>query len=153
MAKEQSNRYFRKDIPLLAPEDPRRALRPRYSRFEPYRKKEMEQSQIVLDVQLSGTGKGLLRGKREFAYHVMSLMVKKEYGDVQKALQEMVASDAEWEHKPFIKEVNGEIKQIVPFTDQVQTFAGGFQSTPAEEVKTKEGEPTKVSFEWRTNLY
>ena len=94
-----------------------------------------------------------MRGNRSFAYHVMALMVRKEYGNIPRAMEDMIAVAAEWEHKPFIKEVEGEIRQVVPFSDKVKVFAGGFQSTPAELVDAKDDEPQKVAFEWRTNLY
>lgn len=155
MKQEHVNQFFRKDIPLIAPEDPRRVLRLRRSQFEKHRSKE----QVLMSEQQATPFAGekdrfqLLRGKRQFAYHVMALMVKKEYGNIPKAMESMIAVAAKWEHKPFIEEVDGEIKQVVPFSNQSSGFEGGFQSTPAERVESKSGEPEKVSFEWRTNLY
>jgi hypothetical protein len=147
------NRYFRIDIPLVAPEEGSK-LAPRLSSFQPLREESIEQNQEQIKRAFDAKDFGQLRGKREFAYHVMALMVKKEYGNIRHAIDQMVAVDAQWEHKPFLKEVDGEIKQVVPFSTDTATFSGGFHTAPAEEVVAKEdGAPKKVAFEWRTNLY
>ena len=151
--KEHVNRYFRTDIPLLAPEDRRRELRPRKSGFERYRVPEIKRGKKQASIQFDTTTYDLTRGNRQFAYHVMALMVKKFYGDINAAMEEMIAVEAEWEHTPFLKEVDGEVKQIVPFSNLTKTFGSGFHTAPAEAVETKEGEPEKVAFEWKTNLY
>jgi len=147
------NRYFRIDIPLVAPEEGSK-LCPRSSSFAPLRQEAVEQNEEEIKRAFDAQSFGQLRGKREFAYHVMALMVKKEYGDIRNAIDQMVAVDAQWEHKPFLKEVDGEIKQVVPFSTKMSTFSGGFHTAPAEEVVAKDdGKPKKVAFEWRTNLY
>lgn len=151
--KEHVNRYFRSDIPLHAPEDSRRELRLRKSGFERHRLPAIKRGEQQSSIQFDTTNYDLMRGKRQFAYHVMALMVKKFYGDINAAMEEMIAVEAEWEHEPFLKEVDGEVKQVVPFSDVSKTFGSGFHSAPAEVVETKEGEPEKVAFEWRTNLY
>ena len=153
MASRPMNRYFRTDVPLVVPEGDPRALRPRTSGFWAHRTQDMafqeEQSQQLLNRD----GVDRLRGNRSFAYHVMALMVKKDYGNIPRAMEDMIVVAAEWEHKSFIQEIDGEPKQVVPFTENSQSFAGGFQSTPAELVESKDDEPEKVAFEWRTNLY
>ena len=146
------NRYFRTDIPLLAPEEGSQ-LRLRTSSFAPHREASVEHNTEQVKMVFDSQKFGQLRGKREFAYHVMALMVRKNYGNIKHALEQMVAVDASWEHKPFLKEVEGEIKQIVPFSTKTATFSGGFHTAPAEEVATEDDGPKKVSFEWRTNLY
>ena len=146
------NRYFRTDIPLIAPEEGSK-LQLRSSSFEGHRQRSVDQNAKQVETAFDGQTYGKLRGKREFAYHVMALMVKKNYGDIKQALEQMVAVEAEWEHKPFLKEVDGEVKQVVPFSTKVSAFAGGFHTAPAEEVETEDEGPTKVAFEWRTNLY
>ena len=146
------HRYFRIDIPLVAPDEGSQLLL-RRSFFAPIREESVEQNKGQTDMAFASQEFDQLRGKREFAYHVMSLMVQKNYGNIKHALEQMVAVDAEWEHKPFIKEINGEYKQIVPFSTKTATFAGGFQTAPAEEVDTEDDGPKKVAFEWRTNLY
>ena len=150
--KEHVNRYFRTDIPLVAPEDPRRELRQRQSGFEKIRVPEITKGKKQSSIRFDTTNYDRMRGNRQFAYHVMALMVKKEYGDINAAMEEMIAVEAEWEHKPFLQDVDGEVKQVVPFSNLTKAF-GGFHTAPAEAVETKEGEPEKVSFEWRTNLY
>jgi len=146
------NRYFRTDIPLVAPEEGSQ-LQLRTSSFAPLREASVAQNKETTRVAFSSQKFDRLRGKREFAYHVMALMVKKNYGNIKQALEQMVAVDAEWEHKPFIREVDGEYKQVVPFSTRTATFAGGFETAPAEEVETDDDGPKKVAFEWRTNLY
>ena len=153
MKERPVNRYFRTDIPLVAPEDGNQELKPRSSQFLERRHQDIQHQETRTQILLGRDGVDLLRGKRSFAYHVMALMVKKEYGDIPKAMEDMIAVAAEWEHPPFIKEVDGEICQIVPFSEKASSFSGGFQSTPAEALDKKEDEPQKVAFEWRTNLY
>lgn len=153
MKKEHVNRYFRKDIPLIAPEDSRRELRPRPSKFAEFREEEVAHGKRQKQIMFETQNYDLMRGNRQFAYHVMALMVKKEYGDINAAMEEMIAVEAEWEHKPFLQEIDGEVRQVVPFSNLTKTFSGGFQTAPAEVVEAKEGEPEKVAFEWRTNLY
>ena len=153
MAERPMNRYFRTDIPLVVGDDAEGHLIPRISGFWPRREQESLVAGERNHPYLNRQGVDRLRGNRSFAYHVMALMVRKEYGNIPRAMEDMIAVAAEWEHKPFIKEVEGEIRQVVPFSDKVKVFAGGFQSTPAELVDAKDDEPQKVAFEWRTNLY
>ena len=147
------NRYFRSDIPLLAPEDPKRELRPRQSGFERFRVSGVKRGKRQVEMCFDSSSYDLMRGDRQFAYHVMALMVKKNYGDINAAMEEMVAVEAEWEHKPFLKEVDGEVRQIVPFTEQTKKTFGDGLSSPAEIIEAKEGESEKVAFERSTNLY
>jgi hypothetical protein len=152
--KQHVNRYFRSDIPLVAPEDSKRELRSRESGFEKFRLSGVKRGKKQVKIFFDSSSYDLIRGKREFAYHVMALMVKKNYGDINAAMEEMIAVEAEWEHKPFLKEVDGEVRQVVPFSELTsKTFGDGFHSTPAEVVQAKEGENEKVAFEWSTNLY
>ncbi len=153
MKERPVNRYFRTDIPLVAPEDSRNELKPRNSQFWGHRKKAIQHQEDRGSLLLNREGVDRLRGNRSFAYHVMALMVKKDYGNIPRAMEDMIAVTAEWEHRPFIKEVDGEIRQVVPFSEKAMTFSGGFQSTPAEALDSKPDEPEKVAFEWRTNLY
>ena len=146
------NRYFRADIPFIAPEDGSKLLL-RKSSFSNQREEEIEHNHEQVVTAFDSQVFNQLRGKREFAYHVMALMVPKNYGNIKAALSEMVAVEAEWEHKPFIREIDGEFKQVVPFSTHTSSFGGGFETTPAEEVQTEDDGPTKVAFEWRTNLY
>jgi len=147
------NRYFRTDIPLVVSDEAEGHLTQRTSGFWPRREDESAQASERHMVLLNRKDVARLRGNRSFAYHVMALMVKKEYGNISRAMDDMMAVPAEWVHKPFIQEVDGEIKQVVPFSKKAQVFAGGFQSTPAELQDTKDDEPQKVAFEWKTNLY
>ena len=153
MSSRPINRYFRTDVPLVVPEGDPRTLRPRTSGFWVHRTQDIEFQEEQSQQLLSREGVDRLRGNRSFAYHVMALMVKKEYGNIPRAMEDMIVVAAEWEHKPFIQEVDGEPTQVIPFTEKTQSFAGGFQSTPAELVDSTENEPEKVAFEWRTNLY
>ncbi len=153
MKERPMNRYFRTDIPLVVSDEAGGELSQRTSGFWPRRELEAQDASERHKLLLNRQDVELLRGKRSFAYHVMALMVRKEYGDISRAMDDMIAVAAEWEHKPFIKEVKGEIRQVVPFSNKAQVFAGGFQSTPAELVDAKDDEPQKVAFEWRTNLY
>ena len=153
MAERPMNRYFRTDIPLVVSDGAEGHLIPRISGFWPRRERDAlvagERNRIYLNRQ----DVDRLRGKRSFAYHVMALMVRKEYGNIPRAMEDMIVVAAEWEHKPFIQEVDGEIHQVVPFSEKAKVFSGGFQSTPAELLESKDDEPEKVAFEWRTNLY
>ncbi len=153
MKERPMNRYFRTDIPLVVSDEAEGHLVQHTSDFWPRRQSESQQATERHTLLLNRQDVDRLRGKRSFSYHVMALMVRKEYGDISRAMDDMIAVGAEWEHKPFIQEVDGEPKQVVPFSKKAQVFSGGFQSTPAELVDAKDDEPQKVAFEWRTNLY
>ena len=101
------NRYFNAKIPLEAPEEGAQ-LRPRRSVFQEVNSGSQALSQEVLESVFDGDRNSKLVGKRQFSYHVMALMVRKEYGNVQAALEQMIASDAVTEFEPFIIEKDGE---------------------------------------------
>ena len=147
----ETNRYFRTDIPLIAP-DGLGELRPRISGFAPYTAETAERIARLTTLKLGTDRLAILRGNRQFGYHSLSLMVKKEYGDVQAALEEMVAVDVEWKHGPFITFKDGEY-HTEPFIPERTKLGGGIVSTPAEVVESKNDEPEKVAFSWSTTLY
>lgn len=147
----ETNRYFRTDIPLIAPEG-QGELRPRTSGFEPFVEESAARVSEMTKKHLGDDRMSVVRGPREFGYHAMSLMVKKEYGDVQSALEEMVAVDIEWKHDAFITFKDGEYHSE-PFIEQTTLLEGGIMSTPAEVVDSGSEENEKVAFSWSTTLY
>jgi hypothetical protein len=101
------NRYFNAKIPLEAPEEGS-ILRAQDSAFKEINKEGQHLSEEVLQSVFDGDRKSKLVGERQFSYHVMALMVRKEYGNVQAALEQMIVSDAVTEFEPFVIEKDGE---------------------------------------------
>ena len=96
------NRYFLTDIPLVVSDDAEEHLIPRTSGFWPRREREALVADERNRLYLNRQDVELLRGKRSFAYHVMALMVRKEYGNISSdGRHDYVA--AEWEHNPLFR--------------------------------------------------
>ena len=100
-ASRETNRYFHPDIPLHAPHD-KGELPARSTLFDQTHQDmqwfgEKIARHVYEDIEYS-----VLRGKRTFAYPIMALLVRKDYGDIDAALAEQVLSEEESIHEPFV---------------------------------------------------
>jgi|GEM_PF-2611326 len=100
-ASRETNRYFHPDIPLRAPADGYE-LPPRSTTFDQNHKDILWFGGKMARHTYENFEFGVLRGKRLFAYPIMPLLVRKEYGDIDAALADQVFCDEETIHEPFI---------------------------------------------------
>lgn len=107
-ASRETNRYFHPDIPLHAP-NTGYELPPRSKTFDQNHKDTLWFGAHVARHMYEDFEFGILRGKRQFAYPVMALLVRKDYGDIDAALEAQVLCTDETIHEPFVtQEENGE---------------------------------------------
>ena len=99
----ENNRYFLPNVPLQAPQGDY-GFRHHRSPFAAQVEFNQSQSDLFEDPLLNADHVDLLRGKRQFAYHVMALQVRKEQGDVRAAMENKVVVDIRTEYDPFIVE-------------------------------------------------
>ena len=100
-ASRETNRYFHPDIPLHPPTD-KGELPSRSTLFDQSHQETLWFGQKVARHIFEDTEYTVLRGKRMFAYPAMALLVRKDYGDIDAALEEQVLCEEETVHEPFI---------------------------------------------------
>ena len=126
------NIYFDRKIPLYAPEDGFE-IRKRRNLFTQAVHENTSRYEVIAENHFEGTAACKTRGKRSFAYPVMSLMIRKEYGDVKAAMEEMIGADYNVEFKPF----------IVKEGDEYVCLGGPKNRNPFGGQQSKEYDPTK----------
>ena len=102
-ASRETQRYFHPDIPLHAPKTGY-DLPPRSTIFDKNHKETLWFGEKVARHVYEDFEFGILRGKRQFAHPIMALLVRKDYGDIDAALEEQVVCDDETVHAPFVIE-------------------------------------------------
>ena len=106
---------------------------------------------------------GVLRGKRQFAYPIMPLLVKKEYGDIDAALEEQVLASEETVHDSFItKQEDGSYfcpLQIAVYNPLAQakfeqkTYDPNSEKSAGQQLVTGRAEKQGDIFEWRSTMH
>ena len=157
----ETNRYFHPDIPLRAPQNGYRL---------PGRSPLFDQSHVdakwfgaeMADNIYEGSERGKLMGKKRFAYPVMALLVRKEYGDIDAALQDLVMSEEETVHEPFVTK-QGDDFYCPPQQALINPFAGSAMEQKTYDPSKNEsiskqlvaGRAEKEGdiFEWRSTAY
>ena len=151
------NRYFDKKIPLRVPEGSPEIL-PQPSRLGKTHSKVVRLISPSRDCRFEGKTESINRGKRKFAYPIISLMLRKEYGDVEAALEQKVAADFHVEYDAFIVKEDGEYRCLAgparnPFS---VTEAKVFDPTKKESIGKQLSVGKAVNkgdiFEWSTTL-
>ena len=96
----ENNRYFLASQPLIAPIHGYK-IEPLTPIFSYQRQKNYDQTTKnykfpMLKLQVC------VRGKRMFAYHIMALQLRKEYGNIKEAFRKRLVGDYEEKYKPFV---------------------------------------------------
>lgn len=155
----EMNRYFDPRTPLKAPESGY-VIQPLPFVFEKSHAESKFLAKESSETPFEDYRLSIVRGKRQFSYPVMSLLVKKDYGPVKEAMEEMIAIDCDTEHKPFIVKDGDEYKCIGgpqdanPFkTEQAKMYDPKKSDTIAEQLSAGKAAEKGDVFEWRTNMY
>ena len=101
----ENNRYFLATVPLEAPEGDY-GIHYKRSPFADQVDINTAQTNQFEAPVLNTDKVGMLRGNRQFAYHVMALQVRKEYGDILAAMENKVVADIVAEYDPFVVEAS-----------------------------------------------
>jgi hypothetical protein len=161
-ASRETNRYFHPDIPLHAPKDGYE-LPPRTTTFDQNHKEilwfggEMARH-IYEDFEF-----GVLRGKRQFAYPIMALLVRKNYGDIDAALEAQVLCDEETLHESFVtQDDEGEfycppqqalINPLAKSKLEQKTYDPSNQESAGQQLTIGRAEKEGDIFEWRSTMH
>lgn len=157
--KEQQNRLFHRDITLKAPEYGYELL-PQDEMGQRFR--EAVESVLVqeIDSPIDAIHETKLkRGRNGLSYPLMALMIKKNYGDVASAMQQMVVSDMSVTHGPIINKVGEEEYKCehVPGSAGLKTNESTFdpenEETIGDQLSVGKAVNPGDSFYWSTTMY
>ena len=154
------NKYFDSRYPPSVPETGFE-MKPGKALFKGPLQDAVKLAQETNDSAFEDCRLSVVRGKRQFAYPVMALMVNKDMGPVQEAMEEMLAVDIDTEHKPFVVETGeGEYECLGgpgsanPFkTERAPTYDPSKSETISEQLSAGKAAEKGDVFEWRTNLF
>lgn len=161
-ANRETNRYFHPDIPLHAPKTGYE-LPPRSTTFDRNHQEVLWFGGKMARHIFEDFEFGVLRGKRQFAYPIMPLLVKKEYGDIDAALEEQVLASEETVHDSFItKQEDGSYfcpLQIAVYNPLAQakfeqkTYDPNSEKSAGQQLVTGRAEKQGDIFEWRSTMH
>ena len=151
------NRYFDKEVPLFAPETGSE-ITPTHSLLGSTHAKIVQLVSPSRESHFEGKSESINRGKRKFSYPIISLMLRKEYGDVQSALEQKVAANFNVEYEPFIVEEDGEFRCIGgparnPFSvTEAKTYDPRKKESIGKQLSVGKAVNKGDVFEWSTTI-
>ena len=161
-ASRETQRYFHPDIPLHAPKTGY-DLPPRSTTFDQTHKETLWFGEKVARHIYEDFEFGILRGKRQFAYPVIALLVRKDYGDIDAALEAQVLCDEQTVHEPFVTEEEDgtfycppQQALMNPLSQsqfEQKSYDPNSMKTAGEQLVTGRAEKEGDVFEWRSTMH
>ena len=161
-ASRETQRYFHPDIPLHAPKTGYE-LPPRTTTFDQNHRETLWFGGQVARHIYEDFEFGILRGKRQFAYPVIALLVRKEYGDIDAALEAQVLCDDETVHESFVtKEEDGTFRcpqqqaLMNPLSQsqfEQKSYDPNLEKSAGQQLVSGRAEKEGDVFEWRSTMH
>jgi hypothetical protein len=161
-ASRETNRYFHPDIPLMAPKTGY-DLPPRSKTFDQNHKETLWFGEKVARHLYEDFDFGILRGKRQFAYPIMALLVRKDYGDIDAALEAQVLCTDETVHEPFVtQEEDGSfycppqqalMNPLSQSQFEQKSYDPSSLKSVGEQLAVGRAEKEGDIFEWRSSMH